>query len=124
VPDGRLTFQKAQTRCSRSGNATRDTIPSHLLVGAEVSPEVARFTPTCVRRRLRANAQGLRVNPANCVDCKATDVLGPRWLPREVAAVRATADVMRVFFEDLRRGLREFWAPPKPREHVGASAER
>jgi len=28
-------------------------------------------------------AQGLRVNPPNCVDCKATDVLGPRWLPRE-----------------------------------------
>jgi ferredoxin-like protein FixX len=25
----------------------------------------------------------LRVNPPNCVDCKATDVLGPRWLPRE-----------------------------------------
>jgi ferredoxin-like protein FixX len=25
----------------------------------------------------------LLVNPANCVDCKATDVLGPRWLPRE-----------------------------------------
>jgi hypothetical protein len=26
---------------------------------------------------------GLRVNPPNCVDCKATDVLGPRWTPRE-----------------------------------------
>jgi ferredoxin-like protein FixX len=25
----------------------------------------------------------LRVNPPNCVDCKATDVLGPRWTPRE-----------------------------------------
>jgi electron-transferring-flavoprotein dehydrogenase len=29
-------------------------------------------------------AQGaLHVNAPNCVDCKATDVLGPRWTPRE-----------------------------------------
>jgi ferredoxin-like protein FixX len=27
--------------------------------------------------------QGLGVNPPNCIDCKATDVLGPRWTPRE-----------------------------------------
>jgi len=26
---------------------------------------------------------GLRVNAPNCIDCKATDVLGPRWTPRE-----------------------------------------
>ncbi len=25
----------------------------------------------------------LVVNAPNCVDCKATDVLGPRWTPRE-----------------------------------------
>ena len=25
----------------------------------------------------------LVVSPANCIDCKATDVLGPRWTPRE-----------------------------------------
>ena len=25
----------------------------------------------------------LRINAPNCVDCKATDVLGPRWTPRE-----------------------------------------
>ena len=25
----------------------------------------------------------LVVNPPNCVDCKATDVIGPRWTPRE-----------------------------------------
>jgi len=25
----------------------------------------------------------LTVNAPNCVDCKATDVLGPRWTPRE-----------------------------------------
>ena len=25
----------------------------------------------------------LRINAPNCIDCKATDVLGPRWMPRE-----------------------------------------
>ena len=25
----------------------------------------------------------LRINAPNCVDCKATDVVGPRWTPRE-----------------------------------------
>ncbi|MBL8843283.1 MAG: 4Fe-4S dicluster domain-containing protein, partial [Planctomycetes bacterium] len=25
----------------------------------------------------------LRVNAPNCIDCKATDVIGPRWTPRE-----------------------------------------
>jgi len=25
----------------------------------------------------------LRVNAPNCVDCKATDVIAPRWTPRE-----------------------------------------
>ena len=25
----------------------------------------------------------LVVNAPNCVDCKATDVIGPRWTPRE-----------------------------------------
>ena len=29
------------------------------------------------------NTGKLRVNAPNCVDCKATDVLGPRWTPRE-----------------------------------------
>jgi ferredoxin-like protein FixX len=28
----------------------------------------------------------LRVNAPNCVDCKATDILGPRWTPREGGA--------------------------------------
>jgi len=25
----------------------------------------------------------LIVNAPNCIDCKATDVVGPRWTPRE-----------------------------------------
>jgi ferredoxin-like protein FixX len=68
----------------KSGNATRDTIPSHLLVGPDVTPEVADFyshlCPAGVYERV---GDQLRVNPPNCVDCKATDVLGPRWTPRE-----------------------------------------
>src|SRR5206468_9931538 len=34
VPDGRLTFSKLDA-VFKSGNATRDTIPSHLLVGRD-----------------------------------------------------------------------------------------
>ena len=68
----------------RSGNATRDTIPSHLVTGSEVPPEVARFyAHMCPAGVYEAGDNGLRVNAPNCVDCKATDVLGPRWTPRE-----------------------------------------
>ncbi len=83
VPDGRLTFGKLDA-VFKSGNATRDTIPSHLLVGRDITPEVADFyahlCPAGVYERV---GDELRVNPPNCVDCKATDVLGPRWTPRE-----------------------------------------
>ena len=40
VPDGELTFSKLDA-VFKSGNATRDTIPSHLLVGKGISPELA-----------------------------------------------------------------------------------
>jgi electron-transferring-flavoprotein dehydrogenase len=83
TPDGRLTFGKLDA-VFKSGNATRDTIPSHLLVGRDIHPEVADFyshlCPAGVYERV---GDELRVNPPNCVDCKATDVLGPRWTPRE-----------------------------------------
>jgi electron-transferring-flavoprotein dehydrogenase len=83
TPDGVLTFGKLDA-VYKSGNETRDTIPSHLLVGSDVSPEVADFyvhlCPAGVYERV---GDELRVNPPNCVDCKATDVLGPRWTPRE-----------------------------------------
>jgi electron-transferring-flavoprotein dehydrogenase len=82
-PDNVLTFGKLDA-VFKSGNATRDTIPSHLLVGSDVSPEVADFyshmCPAGVYERV---GNELRVNAPNCVDCKATDVLGPRWTPRE-----------------------------------------
>lgn len=84
VPDGRLTFSKLDA-VFKSGNATRDTIPSHLLVGPGVGPELAEFySHVCPAGVYERTAEGgLRVNPPNCIDCKATDVLGPRWLPRE-----------------------------------------
>jgi electron-transferring-flavoprotein dehydrogenase len=83
APDGRLTFSKVDA-VFKSGNATRDTIPSHLVVAPEVPAEVARFyAHMCPAGVYEAAEDGLRVNAPNCVDCKATDVLGPRWTPRE-----------------------------------------
>ena len=83
VPDGRLTFSKLDA-VFKSGNATRDTIPSHLLTGNALSPELAEFyAHVCPAGVYERQGDGLRVNPPNCVDCKATDVLGPRWMPRE-----------------------------------------
>ncbi len=83
IPDNVLTFGKLDA-VFKSGNATRDTIPPHLLVGKDISPEVADFyahlCPAGVYERV---GDELRVNAPNCVDCKATDVLGPRWTPRE-----------------------------------------
>jgi electron-transferring-flavoprotein dehydrogenase len=83
VPDNTLTFSKVDA-VFKSGNATRDSIPVHLVVGTDVPGEVADFyshlCPAGVYERV---GDELRVNAPNCVDCKATDVLGPRWLPRE-----------------------------------------
>ena len=68
----------------KSGNSTRDTIPSHLLVGKDITKEVADFYSHVCPAGVYEQVDGqLRVNPPNCVDCKATDVLGPRWTPRE-----------------------------------------
>jgi len=68
----------------KSGNSTRDTIPSHLIPATDVPVEVARFySHVCPAGVYEAIDGGLRINAPNCVDCKATDVLGPRWTPRE-----------------------------------------
>ncbi len=68
----------------KSGNATRDTIPSHLIVGADVPADVGRlYQHMCPANVYEQVGEELRVNAPNCVDCKATDVLGPRWTPRE-----------------------------------------
>ncbi len=82
--DGAVTFTKADA-VFRSGNSTRDDIPSHLTVGETVSPEMAElYARLCPAGVYETDEDGrLLVNAPNCVDCKATDVLGPRWMPRE-----------------------------------------
>jgi electron-transferring-flavoprotein dehydrogenase len=81
--DGKLGISKVDA-VFKSGNATRDTIPTHLVVGRDVSAEMAEFLSHMCPAGVYELADGtLRVNAPNCVDCKATDVLGPRWTPRE-----------------------------------------
>ncbi len=83
VPDGKLTFSKLDA-VYKSGNATRDDIPSHLIVGRDVPAEVAElYVHMCPAGVYERDGERLVVNPANCIDCKATDVIGPRWTPRE-----------------------------------------
>ena len=82
-PDGKLTFSKVDA-VYKAGNQTRDDGPSHLVVGEDVSPEAAElYTHMCPAGVYERDGDELRVNAPNCVDCKATDVLGPRWTARE-----------------------------------------
>jgi len=86
APDGTLTFSKLDANY-KSGNATRDDIPSHLIVGADIPPSVADlYSHMCPAGVYERHDNELIVNPSNCVDCKATDVIGPRWTPREGAS--------------------------------------
>ncbi len=81
--DGKLTISKVDA-VYKSGNQTRDDIPSHLIVGEDVSAEDAElYTHLCPAGVYERDGDRLIVNAPNCVDCKATDVLGPRWTPRE-----------------------------------------
>jgi electron-transferring-flavoprotein dehydrogenase len=83
VPDGRLTFSKLDA-VFKSGNATRDDIPSHLLPASTVDRPTAEFyARLCPAGVYEWGADGLQINAPNCIDCKATDVVGPRWTPRE-----------------------------------------
>jgi electron-transferring-flavoprotein dehydrogenase len=83
VPDRTLTFAKVDA-VFKSGNATRDDVPSHLVVPADPPPPAADFYQhLCPAGVYERQGEALRVNAPNCIDCKATDVLGPRWTPRE-----------------------------------------
>ena len=83
VPDNTLTFSKVDA-VFKAGNQTRDDIPSHLIVGKDVTGEVADFyAHVCPAGVYERQGDRLVVNAPNCVDCKATDVVGPRWTPRE-----------------------------------------
>jgi electron-transferring-flavoprotein dehydrogenase len=94
-PGGRIDMEPDSTASRRpgadavfkSGNATRDTIPSHVIAGEDVPPEVAEFyAHMCPAGVYEVSDGKLVVNAPNCVDCKATDVVGPRWTPREGGA--------------------------------------
>ncbi|MBB4638211.1 electron transfer flavoprotein-ubiquinone oxidoreductase [Longimicrobium terrae] len=83
VPDGKLTFSKVDA-VFKSGNGTRDDIPSHLIVGKDIPADVAQlYVHLCPAGVYEMNGDRLQVNAPNCIDCKATDVIGPRWTPRE-----------------------------------------
>ncbi|HEY6807952.1 MAG TPA: electron-transfer flavoprotein:ubiquinone oxidoreductase, partial [Gemmatimonadales bacterium] len=83
TPDGTLTISKVDA-VFKSGNATRDTVPTHVIVGKDISKDVAEFYAHVCPAGVYEQVGGrLRINAPNCVDCKATDVLGPRWTPRE-----------------------------------------
>jgi len=86
TPDNTLTLSKIDA-VYKSGNKTRDDIPSHLEAGEEVPAEVAQFyAAMCPAGVFECEDGKLVVNPPNCVDCKTTDILGPRWRPREGGA--------------------------------------
>ena len=84
TPDGKLTFSKVDA-VFKSGNADarRHPVAPDRRQGRP-APRSPSSTRTCARPA-STSAQGdeLVVNAPNCVDCKATDVLGPRWTPRE-----------------------------------------
>ncbi|MGH7889740.1 MAG: 4Fe-4S dicluster domain-containing protein, partial [Thermodesulfobacteriota bacterium] len=81
-PDGKLTFSKLDS-VFKSGNATRDNIPSHLIAVENVPAEVGEFYAHVCPAGVYEVVEGkLHINPPNCIDCKATDVLAPRWTPR------------------------------------------
>ena len=72
----------------KSGNQTRDDIPSHLTAKDDVPTEVAKmYEAMCPAHVYEVSDEGkLVINAPNCIDCKATDVIGPRWQPREGAS--------------------------------------
>ncbi len=83
APAGKSTISKVDA-VFKSGNATRDDIPSHLIPAEDIPPEVADFyRHMCPAGVYERRGSSLVINAPNCVDCKATDVLGPRWTPRE-----------------------------------------
>lgn len=83
TPDGKRTISK-EDAVFRSGNSTRDDIPTHLIPEERVPADVAAFYERlCPAAVYEWQDDRLVINAPNCIDCKATDVLGPRWTPRE-----------------------------------------
>ncbi|MGH1468975.1 MAG: 4Fe-4S dicluster domain-containing protein [Bdellovibrionales bacterium] len=83
TPKGKIDLQKVDA-VFQSANKTRDDLPNHLTVGEDISKEWAEFyVNLCPAGVYEMEDDKLVVKSPNCVDCKATDVLGPRWQPRE-----------------------------------------
>ena len=66
-----------------SGNKTRDQIPSHLKSKGNIPSELGAFYQNFCPAGVYEQGNSLLINAPNCIDCKATDILGPRWTPRE-----------------------------------------
>lgn len=67
-----------------SGNKTRDDIPCHLTSIEDIDKKTAEFySALCPAGVYEWQDNKLLINAPNCIDCKATDVLGPRWEVRE-----------------------------------------
>jgi electron-transferring-flavoprotein dehydrogenase len=58
----------------------RMEMPEDAAAPRRVAEFYSHLCPAGVYERV---GEELRVNAPNCIDCKATDVLGPRWTPRE-----------------------------------------
>ena len=60
-------------------------------MGDDVTPEDGElYVQMCPAGFHEMDGDELRVNAPNCVDCKATDVLGPTWRLREGGVGRPT----------------------------------
>ena len=87
-PDGKLTFDKLSSVYA-SGNRTRDTQPSHLLVKDDVPEALGtawiNMCPAGVYEWVtdEAGRKKLRVNAPNCVQCGAISAKGGRLTPPE-----------------------------------------
>ena len=67
-----------------SGNQTRDDIPLHLKTDKPLPEEIQKFYEhLCPAHVYESKNKQLIINAPNCIDCKATDILGPRWTPKE-----------------------------------------
>ncbi|MES2769643.1 MAG: electron-transfer flavoprotein:ubiquinone oxidoreductase [Bdellovibrionota bacterium] len=67
-----------------AGNKTRDDIPTHLKIDKDIPKAVAEmYSHLCPAGVYEISGDQLVINAPNCIDCKATDVIGPRWTPRE-----------------------------------------
>lgn len=82
-PDGKLTFSKLDS-VHKSGNMTRDNIPKHLITIDNIPDEVVEsYVRICPAGVYEKRDGKLVINAPNCIDCMTTDIIAPRWTPRE-----------------------------------------